>query len=113
MPIEGCVSHRDVFGHQLAFLWVQMQKNRHDRRCGGGGLCVPGSPAGSAEPSSFIHRPIQYIERESLRRTFSSVAEDVGVDEKTVRNIFKGSRNSACVATISISDTKPAGNVEP
>lgn len=126
MPIEGCVSHRDLFGHHPAFLWVQTQKNRHDRRCGGGGLCVPGSPAGSAEPSSFIHRLIQYIERESLRRTFSSVAEDVGVDEKTVRNIFndycerlektlnfKGSENSACVATISISDTKPAGNVEP
>ncbi|EXU75307.1 ISL3 family transposase [Erwinia mallotivora] len=33
-------------------------------------------------------RLIQYIERESLRRTFSGVAEDVGVDEKTVRNIF-------------------------
>lgn len=36
----------------------------------------------------MTHRLIQYIERESLRRTFSSVAEDVGVDEKTVRNIF-------------------------
>ena len=33
-------------------------------------------------------RLIQYIERESLRRTFSGVAEDVGVDEKTIRNIF-------------------------
>jgi len=36
----------------------------------------------------MTHRLIQYIERESLRRTFSGVAEDVGVDEKTVRNIF-------------------------
>lgn len=33
-------------------------------------------------------RLIQYIERESLRHTFSGVAEDVGVDEKTIRNIF-------------------------
>ncbi|MEW5288587.1 ISL3 family transposase [Erwinia papayae] len=33
-------------------------------------------------------RLIQYIEHESLRQTFSGVAEDVGVDEKTVRNIF-------------------------
>lgn len=32
-------------------------------------------------------RLIQYIERESLRRTFSAVAEAVGVDEKTVRNV--------------------------
>jgi transposase-like protein len=36
----------------------------------------------------MTHRLIQYIERESLRRKFSDVAEDVGVDEKTVRNIF-------------------------
>lgn len=36
----------------------------------------------------MTNRLIQYIERESLRRTFSGVAEDVGVDEKTVRNIF-------------------------
>jgi transposase len=36
----------------------------------------------------MTHRLIQYIERESLRRTFSGVAEDVGVDEKTIRNIF-------------------------
>lgn len=30
----------------------------------------------------------QFIERESLRRTFTSVAEDVGVDEKVIRNVF-------------------------
>lgn len=36
----------------------------------------------------MTHRLIQYIEGESLRRTFSGVAEDVGVDEKTIRNIF-------------------------
>lgn len=36
----------------------------------------------------MTNRLIQYIERESLRRTFSGVAEDVGVDEKTIRNIF-------------------------
>ncbi|MDW0397403.1 ISL3 family transposase [Mannheimia haemolytica] len=40
------------------------------------------------EKRQMTNRLIQYIERESLRRTFSSVAEDVGVDEKTVRNIF-------------------------
>lgn len=36
----------------------------------------------------MTQRLIQFIERESLRCTFSSVAENVGVDEKTVRNIF-------------------------
>lgn len=33
-------------------------------------------------------RLVGWIERESLRRTFASIAEEVGVDEKTVRNIF-------------------------
>lgn len=36
----------------------------------------------------MTNRLIQYIEYESMCRTFSSVAEDIGVDEKTVRNIF-------------------------
>ncbi len=35
-------------------------------------------------------RLVQYIERESLRRTFASIAEDVGFDEKSIRNIFRG-----------------------
>lgn len=34
-------------------------------------------------------RLLGWIERESLRRTFASVAEEVGIDEKTVRNIFR------------------------
>ncbi len=34
-------------------------------------------------------RLLGWIERESLRRTFADIAEEVGVDEKTVRNIFR------------------------
>ncbi len=34
-------------------------------------------------------RLVGWIERESLRRTFAGIAEEVGVDEKTVRNIFR------------------------
>ncbi len=34
-------------------------------------------------------RLVVWIERESLRRTFAGIAEEVGVDEKTVRNIFR------------------------
>lgn len=37
----------------------------------------------------MTNRLIQFIERESLIRTFSSIANDVGVSEKTIRNIFK------------------------
>lgn len=33
-------------------------------------------------------RLIRFIEQESLKRTFTSVAGDVGVDDKTVRNLF-------------------------
>jgi hypothetical protein len=32
---------------------------------------------------------VEYVERRSLERTFSEVATDIGVDEKTVRNIFR------------------------
>jgi transposase len=35
-------------------------------------------------------RLVRYIEQQSLRRTFASLAEDVGADEKSVRNIFRG-----------------------
>ena len=36
----------------------------------------------------MMSRLIRYIEAESLRRTFTSIAGEVGVDEKTVRNLF-------------------------
>ncbi|MDR7318936.1 ISL3 family transposase [Brevibacillus nitrificans] len=34
-------------------------------------------------------RLVQYIERKCLKHTFTSVAEEVGMDEKTIRNIFR------------------------
>ena len=34
-------------------------------------------------------RLVKHIERLSLERTFASIADDVGVDEKTIRNIFR------------------------
>jgi len=34
-------------------------------------------------------RLVSFIERESLKRTFTSIADEVGLDEKTVRNIFR------------------------
>jgi transposase len=34
-------------------------------------------------------RLVQYVEAESLRRTFTSIAGDVGLDDKTVRNLFR------------------------
>lgn len=41
------------------------------------------------EKRAVTKRLLKYIQQESLRRTFTSVAEDVGLTEKTIRNIFK------------------------
>lgn len=37
----------------------------------------------------MTRRLVEYIEKESLRRTFVSLAEDTGLNEKTIRNIFR------------------------
>ncbi len=39
---------------------------------------------------AMTNRLIKYIQEQSLRRTFTSMAEEIGVDEKTVRNVFSG-----------------------
>lgn len=38
---------------------------------------------------SATKRLVAYIEKQSLKRPHASIAEEVGVDEKTVRNIFR------------------------
>ncbi|MBW4048486.1 MAG: ISL3 family transposase [Proteobacteria bacterium] len=37
----------------------------------------------------MTERLVGWIGQQSLRRTFTSIAEDIGLDEKTVRNIFR------------------------
>ncbi|MFB5192253.1 ISL3 family transposase [Alicyclobacillus fastidiosus] len=41
------------------------------------------------EKRSCTQRLVAYIEKQSLKRTFVSISEDVGLDEKTIRNIFR------------------------
>ncbi len=41
-----------------------------------------------ADSGSMTNRLVRYIERQSLKHTFAHVAEEVGLDEKTIRNIF-------------------------
>jgi transposase len=41
------------------------------------------------ERSQMTKRLIRHIEEQSVRRTFTSVADEIGVDEKTVRNLFR------------------------
>lgn len=43
---------------------------------------------GLGENRLMTKRLIGYIECEALRRTFVSIAQDVGVDEKTIRIVF-------------------------
>ena len=37
----------------------------------------------------MTRRLVDYIQQRSLVRTFTEVADDVGVNEKTVRNVFR------------------------
>jgi transposase len=41
------------------------------------------------ENRSVTKRLIRWIEQVSLKKPFTSIAEDIGVNEKTVRNIFQ------------------------
>jgi transposase len=41
------------------------------------------------EKRSCTQRLVVYIEKQSVKHTFASVSEDVGLDEKTIRNIFR------------------------
>ncbi len=42
-----------------------------------------------AEKRLMTHRLVRWIGQQSLKRPFTSVAEEVGVDEGTIRNIFR------------------------
>lgn len=41
------------------------------------------------EKHMMTRRLVEYIERQSLRKPFTHVADEIGVDEKTIRNIFR------------------------
>lgn len=41
------------------------------------------------ERSQMTRRLVHFIEEQAVRKTFTAVADEVGVDEKTVRNLFK------------------------
>ena len=41
------------------------------------------------ESRSMTKRLVEYIEKQSLKRTFTSLSEEIGLDEKTIRNVFK------------------------
>lgn len=44
---------------------------------------------GMNEIHMMTARLVKFIQEESIKRTFTSIAEDVGVDERVIRNIFR------------------------
>lgn len=44
---------------------------------------------GMDEDHAMTNRLVKFIQEQSLLRTFTSIADDVGVDEKLIRNIFR------------------------
>lgn len=44
---------------------------------------------GMNEDHMMTARLVRFIEEESLKRTFTSIADDVGIHEKTIRKVFK------------------------
>ena len=44
---------------------------------------------GMDEDHAMTTRLVKYIQEQSLLRTFTSIADDVGVDEKLIRNVFR------------------------
>ena len=48
-----------------------------------------GTPISVDEKRSMTKRLLKSIQEQSMSKTFVEVAESVGVDEKTIRNVFK------------------------
>ncbi len=66
---------------------LNVQRQRY--RCENCGKTFMQSLPDLDEKRAVTKRLLNYIQQESLKRTFTSVAEDVGLTEKTIRNIFK------------------------
>lgn len=73
-----------VRGHHVG-LSVQRQRYRC-RECGK--TCMQPLPD-MDDKRHATRRLVEYVERESVKRTFVSIAQEVGLDEKSVRNIFR------------------------
>ena len=58
-------------------------------RCRDCGATFYEDPPDLSEKRHATQRFVDYVGPETLKRTFVSVATEVGVDEKTIRNIFK------------------------
>jgi transposase len=68
---------------------VGIYVNNRRWRCQSCGKTVMGLLPATNAKREMTERLTRWIGQQSLRRTYASIAEEVGVDEKTVRNIFR------------------------
>ena len=96
-PACGCKPNLYRFGMKKQLLMdlpirakrvgITLQRQRY--RCRECGVTFLEPLADMDEKRLATKRLVSYIEKQSLKRTFASIAEDVGLDEKTIRNIFR------------------------
>ena len=68
---------------------VGIYVNNRRWRCQSCGKTVMGQLPATNAKREMTERLVRWIGQQSLRRTYASIADEVGVDEKTVRNIFR------------------------
>ncbi len=68
---------------------VGIYVNNRRWRCQSCGKTVMGQLPATNAKREMTERLVRWIGQQSLRRTYASIAKEVGVDEKTVRNIFR------------------------
>jgi transposase len=68
---------------------VGIHLDRRRYRCKSCGVTMLEPLSMMDEKRAMTTRLVRYVQEQSLKRTFTSAAEDIGVDEKTVRNIFR------------------------
>ena len=62
--------------------------DRRRYRCSGCGKTFYEIIPGKDSKRHATQRLVTYVERQALNRTFAQISEEIGIDEKTVRNIF-------------------------
>ncbi len=68
---------------------VGIQVRRQRYRCKPCGNVFVDPLIGMDEAHMMTSRLVRYIETESMRNTFTSLADEIGVDERVIRNVFK------------------------
>lgn len=96
-PENGCVPDFHKFGRKKQLFMDTTMHNKRvgitvDRRrfrCKQCGYTFWEDLPDMDDKRFMTQRLIEYIRKASLQRTFTSIADEIGIDEKSVRNIFR------------------------